>query len=48
VSSGIRDVIRFLIQHHMVNTPTLHRVYPYNNLSSRSMPSRIETFFPVH
>jgi hypothetical protein len=24
VSSGIRDVIRFLVQHHMVNTPSLH------------------------
>jgi deoxyhypusine synthase len=22
VSSGIRDVIRFLVQHHMVSTPT--------------------------
>jgi hypothetical protein len=23
VSSGIRDIIRFLAQHHMVNSPTL-------------------------
>jgi hypothetical protein len=26
VSSGIRDVIRFLVQHHMVNTPSLHHL----------------------
>jgi hypothetical protein len=24
VSSGIRDIIRFLAQHHMVNSPTLY------------------------